>query len=177
MTFAFLESLLYIFEIIIGISFIIFIHELGHFSIAKWRGVRCETFSFGFGPKIIRWIPKYPWKPNDPNFKYKDVITEDMLESPEDLEWLVRTKRLRMRKYPISKVTEGMVAVKSDKKNEKFGAELLTTEKIAELKEKGENKILIYDASETEYTASLFWLGGYVKMAGDFEGDKKKRGL
>ena len=88
MTFAFLMNILYIFEIIIGISFIIFIHELGHFLIAKWRGVRCETFSFGFGPKIIRWLPKYPWKPKDPTFKYKDVITEDMLESAEDLDWL-----------------------------------------------------------------------------------------
>ncbi len=180
MTFAFFMNFLYIFEIIIGISFIIFIHELGHFLTAKWRGVRCETFSFGFGPKIIRWLPKYPWKPKDPNFKYKDVITEDMLESPEDLDWLVRTKRLRLRKYDISKVTAGMVAAKLEKNednDDKLEAELLTDEKIAELREKGEKKILIYDASETEYAASLFWLGGYVKMAGEFESDKKKREL
>jgi regulator of sigma E protease len=31
---------------------LIFIHELGHFLLAKKNGVRVETFSFGFGPKL-----------------------------------------------------------------------------------------------------------------------------
>ncbi|HTS17075.1 MAG TPA: RIP metalloprotease RseP [Verrucomicrobiae bacterium] len=30
----------------------IFIHELGHFLVAKWRGMKIERFSVGFGPKI-----------------------------------------------------------------------------------------------------------------------------
>ncbi len=37
---------------IVGISVLIFIHELGHFLAAKWAGVRVKTFSLGFDPVI-----------------------------------------------------------------------------------------------------------------------------
>ncbi len=33
----------------------IFVHELGHFLAARWRGVHVERFSIGFGPKILSW--------------------------------------------------------------------------------------------------------------------------
>lgn len=39
------------FIIVLGI--LIFIHELGHFAVAKASGVGVEKFSLGFGPKII----------------------------------------------------------------------------------------------------------------------------
>jgi regulator of sigma E protease len=32
---------------------LIFVHEFGHFAVAKRLGVRVERFSFGFGPKIF----------------------------------------------------------------------------------------------------------------------------
>jgi regulator of sigma E protease len=31
---------------------LIFIHELGHFAVAKWLGIRVEVFSLGFGKRI-----------------------------------------------------------------------------------------------------------------------------
>ncbi len=36
----------------LGLSFIIFIHELGHFATAKWFDVHVKTFSIGFGPAL-----------------------------------------------------------------------------------------------------------------------------
>jgi regulator of sigma E protease len=33
----------------------IFVHELGHFLAARWRGMKVERFSIGFGPKIFGW--------------------------------------------------------------------------------------------------------------------------
>ena len=39
--------------VIIGIGLLIFIHELGHFLVAKKIGVRVHAFSLGFGPAII----------------------------------------------------------------------------------------------------------------------------
>jgi len=39
------------FLFVIGI--LVFIHELGHFLVAKWIGVRVEKFSLGFGKKIF----------------------------------------------------------------------------------------------------------------------------
>ncbi len=39
------------FVIVLGI--LIFIHELGHFAVAKFSGVGVEKFSLGFGPKLL----------------------------------------------------------------------------------------------------------------------------
>jgi regulator of sigma E protease len=39
---------------IILVSSLIFVHELGHFMLAKAFGVKVLTFSLGFGPKILR---------------------------------------------------------------------------------------------------------------------------
>ena len=36
----------------LGLGFVIFIHELGHFAVAKWCDVNVERFSIGFGPVI-----------------------------------------------------------------------------------------------------------------------------
>ncbi len=36
----------------------IFVHELGHFWVAKKRGVKVERFSIGFGPAIFKWTGK-----------------------------------------------------------------------------------------------------------------------
>ncbi|HZL71153.1 MAG TPA: site-2 protease family protein [Planctomycetota bacterium] len=45
-------------QIVIGLGFLIFIHEAGHFLVAKWKGVRVDAFSLGMGP--ILW--KRVWK-------------------------------------------------------------------------------------------------------------------
>jgi regulator of sigma E protease len=34
---------------------LVFVHELGHFLLARWHGVRVLTFSLGFGPKLLKW--------------------------------------------------------------------------------------------------------------------------
>lgn len=44
---------------LLGLSFLIFIHELGHYFAARWRGMRVQTFSIGFGK------PMYQWKRGD----------------------------------------------------------------------------------------------------------------
>ncbi len=38
---------------ILGFSAIIFVHELGHFAVAKWAGVRVERFALGFGKEVF----------------------------------------------------------------------------------------------------------------------------
>lgn len=43
---------------VILISSLVFVHELGHFVVAKLFGVKVLTFSLGFGPKIVRFRGK-----------------------------------------------------------------------------------------------------------------------
>jgi regulator of sigma E protease len=33
----------------------VFVHELGHFLVARWCGMVVETFSIGFGPALFQW--------------------------------------------------------------------------------------------------------------------------
>ena len=39
------------FGFVLGV--LVFVHELGHFLLARWHGVRVLTFSLGFGPKLL----------------------------------------------------------------------------------------------------------------------------
>ena len=40
-------------QLILGLSFLVGVHELGHMVAAKYFGMRVEKFSIGFPPKIF----------------------------------------------------------------------------------------------------------------------------
>ena len=44
-----------LFPFIVLLGILVFIHELGHFMVARFCGVRVEVFSLGFGKKILQW--------------------------------------------------------------------------------------------------------------------------
>jgi regulator of sigma E protease len=54
---------------LVVLTVLVFIHELGHFSVARWCGVRVEVFSVGFGPELFGWTDrvgtrwKFSWIP------------------------------------------------------------------------------------------------------------------
>src|SRR5215472_15526280 len=35
------------------LTIVVFFHELGHFLVARWAGVKVLTFSLGFGPELL----------------------------------------------------------------------------------------------------------------------------
>src|SRR3982751_6106758 len=43
----------WIIPFLFGLSVVVFIHELGHFLVARWCGVRVLVFSIGFGPEVV----------------------------------------------------------------------------------------------------------------------------
>ncbi|UFZ06004.1 RIP metalloprotease RseP [Bradyrhizobium ontarionense] len=43
----------YIIPFLFVLTIVVFFHELGHFLIARWAGVKVLTFSLGFGPELI----------------------------------------------------------------------------------------------------------------------------
>src|ERR1700710_855429 len=43
----------WIIPFLFGLSVVVFFHEMGHFLVARWAGVRVLTFSLGFGPEIV----------------------------------------------------------------------------------------------------------------------------
>ncbi|HIJ64251.1 MAG TPA: RIP metalloprotease RseP [Rhodospirillaceae bacterium] len=42
----------YVIVFLVILTVVVFVHELGHFLVARWMGVRVEVFSIGFGPEI-----------------------------------------------------------------------------------------------------------------------------
>lgn len=48
----------YVIVFLVILTVVVFVHELGHFLVARWNGVRVETFSIGFGREIWGWTSK-----------------------------------------------------------------------------------------------------------------------
>ncbi|WP_291842326.1 RIP metalloprotease RseP [Bradyrhizobium sp.] len=43
----------YIIPFLFVLTIVVFFHELGHFLVARWAGVKVLTFSIGFGPELV----------------------------------------------------------------------------------------------------------------------------
>jgi regulator of sigma E protease len=67
----------------------IFVHEFGHFWMARRRGLKVEGFSLGFGPKIYGWTRdgiEYAWRwiPAGGYVKLPQMVTSETLEGKSD---------------------------------------------------------------------------------------------
>jgi regulator of sigma E protease len=70
---------------------LIFVHELGHYFVGRWCGVKAETFSIGFGREILGWTDrrgtrwKVGWLPLGGYVRFKGDMNP--ASTPSD-EWL-----------------------------------------------------------------------------------------
>jgi regulator of sigma E protease len=49
----------YVVPFVFVLSLVVFFHELGHFLIGRWCGVKIDAFSLGFGPEIFGFVDRY----------------------------------------------------------------------------------------------------------------------
>lgn len=92
--------MIYIIATIIVLGLLVFVHEFGHFLAAKATGIRVETFSLGFPPKIIckKWgETEYclSWIPLGGYVKLSGMIDESLEETWTETEpqpWEYRAK-------------------------------------------------------------------------------------
>lgn len=49
----------YIVPFLFVLTIVVFFHELGHFLVARWCGVKVDVFSIGFGPELFGWNDKH----------------------------------------------------------------------------------------------------------------------
>src|SRR3954449_6280967 len=54
----------YVVPFLFVLTIVVFFHELGHFLVARWAGVKVLTFSIGFGPELVGFNDRYGtrWK-------------------------------------------------------------------------------------------------------------------
>ena len=45
----------YLIPFLVVLTVLVFVHELGHYAVARRCGVRIEVFSIGFGPELFGW--------------------------------------------------------------------------------------------------------------------------
>lgn len=50
--------LIYLLSFLIVIGVLVFVHEMGHYLVGRWCGVKAETFAIGFGKEIAGWTDK-----------------------------------------------------------------------------------------------------------------------
>jgi regulator of sigma E protease len=67
----------------------VFVHEFGHYWVARRRGLKVEAFAIGFGPKILSWTKdgiEYSWRwiPAGGFVKLPQMITSEAIEGGND---------------------------------------------------------------------------------------------
>lgn len=106
-----MQLLIQILGVLFVFTMIVFIHELGHFLVARWCGVKIKAFSIGFGPEIFgfmdrhgtRW--RFAWLPLGGYVKFIDdenaasVPSRDAVDglAPEDREGTFQSKSVAQR--------------------------------------------------------------------------------
>lgn len=95
-------TLVHIAVALIAINFVIYIHELGHYLVARWLGMHVAVFSVGFGPPIYKRMAgdtlfMIAWIPIGGYVKFLGSTGDDGLDKEhlEDLEPDGRTGRRR----------------------------------------------------------------------------------
>ena len=74
------------------LTIVVFVHELGHFLVARWCGVQVKAFSIGFGREIFGFTDRYgtrwrfAWIPLGGYVKFLDDENSASVPSQEALE-------------------------------------------------------------------------------------------
>ena len=93
------ERLMFALPFLFVLTVVVFIHELGHFLVARWCGVKVKTFSIGFGKEIFgfndrhgtRW--RLAWVPLGGYVKFMDDENAASVPSREKLEAMTPEER------------------------------------------------------------------------------------
>lgn len=82
---AYLEYLYVAAAVVLLFGAAVFVHEWGHYIVARKRGLKVEAFAIGFGPKIFSWMRdgvewSWRWIPAGGFVKLPQMITSEALE-------------------------------------------------------------------------------------------------
>lgn len=81
------------------LTLVVFIHELGHFLVARWCGVVVKAFSIGFGPEIFGFYDKHgtrwrlAWIPLGGYVKFMDDDNAASMPTPEAIKRMTPEER------------------------------------------------------------------------------------
>ena len=161
---------------ILGFGFLVFIHELGHFLVAKLFGVKVECFSIGMGPKV------FGFKIGDTLYQIgaipmggfcqfkQDALKDDLPEMLPEKKFSLLTKVLRnrlsdeaLRKFykkmpPKTISATEFLKLTEDKENRPDGESLFDC-----YEQDGDVFVLRKDLTEKDIFVSLEYLESFKK--------------
>jgi len=136
----------------IVLSLLVFVHELGHFIVAKRTGVVVEEFAFGYPPRLL----KYWQNEGKIRLQGRDWVIGRKTEVSRQIEVGGRVAYQTETQADGQVVVSRLEAIPEDmsdvEASEEFGASVGIVERL----ERG-----------TEYTVNLIPFGGYVRMLGE----------
>jgi regulator of sigma E protease len=103
-----------IFSFLLVIAPLIFLHELGHYWVARWFGVKADIFSIGFGREIAGWTDrrgtrwKIGWLPLGGYVRFAGDMDVTSRQSPE---WLTMPAEQRARTFVAKPIWQRFLIV------------------------------------------------------------------
>ncbi len=135
--------------LVLGFGFLIFVHELGHFAVAKWVGIRCPQFAIGFGKAMCSWRKGIGFVAGSTEAEYEKRCIEKL--KADGVEPEADGPHTGTARYDTD-------VVKEEHKNSYTGKQIFAV---------GDGLGL----GATEYRLNYLPLGGYVKMLGQEDMD------
>ncbi len=133
---------------ILGFGFLVFIHELGHFLVAKSVGIKCTQFAIGFGPSIFAWRKGIGLRTGSTERAYEKRLKDHLQQKGLDP---AVVDHAREDAEPRSSADQQQTSALIDQAAKELGL------------------------GETEYRLNYVPLGGYVKMLGQEDMDPTAR--
>ena len=103
-----------LFFFLLALGPLVFFHELGHYLVARWSGVKADVFSIGFGREIIGWTDargtrwKIAWLPLG---GYVRFAGDANAASAEDDGWRTLPEAERKHCFPAQPAWKRMLIV------------------------------------------------------------------
>ncbi len=147
-------------QIIIGLGVLIFVHEFGHFAMAKWVGINVAQFSIGFGRAVVAYRKGIGFTNGKTEKEYNRRVSEYLADRA-----MAKDGEGKEEQNNGEGEGEGNDSDKSKVEGVESSGELDATP--GEIEEA--NTAL--GLGETEYRFNWMPLGGYVKMVGQDDMD------
>lgn len=95
-------SILYAALAVFALGFLVFVHELGHYFVARREKMRVEAFSIGFGKPLLAWKRQgvhwqIGWIPFGGYVKIAGMDNKDSFSPPEDDSYFAKSPWARIR--------------------------------------------------------------------------------
>ncbi len=162
-------GLLTLVAFILILSLLVFVHELGHFVVAKRAGITVEEFAIGFPPRAVKL-----WQEEGSiTLANREFVIGRKVRVPRNIQPGAHVYAETTIDEEGRSVVTALELIQSDEDEEKIEQEIKTGARQPQTEAKGSNRIEQHIVTvgaltrPTEYSINWIPFGGYVRMLGE----------